>query len=101
MCTPAKQAECTSEMVRALPDDGKRYEVLDGELYVSPSPSWRHQAVLHRLFLLIHAYVEANRLGWTRLSPADIEFSPHRRVQPDLLMVHDQRAAEPASWQDV
>jgi Uma2 family endonuclease len=93
--------EWTAEMARGLPEDGKRYEVLDGELYVSPAPSWRHQAVLHRLFLIIHPYVDAHRLGWTRLSPADIEFSPRRRVQPDLFVVPEEGAGEPASWADV
>jgi Uma2 family endonuclease len=101
MGMPAQQTEWTAEMVRALPDDGKRYEVLDGQLYVSPSPSWRHQEVLHRLFLIIHAYVEAHALGWTRMSPADIEFSPHRYVQPDLFVVPDMGTGKPKSWKDV
>jgi Uma2 family endonuclease len=101
MGMPAEHMEWTAEMARALPDDGKRYEVLDGELYVSPSPSWRHQAVLHRLFLIIHPYVEEHGLGWTRMSPADIEFSPRRYVQPDLFVVPDEGMGEPASWADV
>ena len=33
----------TIEMVHALPDDGKRYEVIDGELFVTPAPTWSHQ----------------------------------------------------------
>ena len=33
----------TAEMARALPDDGNRYEVIDGELFVTPSPTLRHQ----------------------------------------------------------
>jgi Uma2 family endonuclease len=101
MGMPAQHMEWTAEMARGLPDDGKRYEVLDGELYVTPAPSWRHQAVLHRLFLIVHPYGEAHGLGWTRLSPADIEFSHRRRVQPDLFVVPDQGAGEPASWADV
>ena len=101
MGMPAKQTEWTAEMARALPEDGKRYEVLDGELYVSPSPSWRHQAVLHRLFLIIHPYVEAHRLGWTRLSPADIELTARRYVQPDLFVVPDEGKGEPTSWAQV
>jgi Uma2 family endonuclease len=101
MGMPAQHTEWTAEMARALPDDGKRYEVLDGELYVSPSPSWRNQAVPHRLFLIIHPYVEVHGLGWTRMSPADIEFSPRRLVQPDLFVVPDDGAGEPAFWADV
>jgi Uma2 family endonuclease len=101
MGMPAQQAEWTAEMVRALPDDGKRYELVDGELLVSPAPSWQHQAVLHRLFTLINAYVEVNSLGWTRMSPADIEFTPRRIFQPDLFVVPDEGQGEPTSWKDV
>jgi Uma2 family endonuclease len=88
-------------MARALPDDGKRYEVLDGELFVSPAPSWRHQRVLMRLYKIIDRYVEAHSLGWTMVSPADIEFSPRHWVQPDLFVVPDEGAGEPESWRDV
>lgn len=91
----------TAEMVRALPDDGKRYEVLDGELLVSPAPTWDHQAVLSRLFRIIDPYVERHALGWTRWSPADIELSPDTSVQPDLFVVPDEGAGEPKSWRDV
>jgi len=101
MGMPAQNTEWTAEMARALPDDGNRYEVLDGELFVSPSPSWKHQAVLQRLFLLIHPYVEEHSLGWTMLSPADIEFSQQRRLQPDLFVVPDTGSGEPKSWRDV
>ncbi len=43
MGMPAQQTEWTADMARALPDNGKRYEVLDGELFVTPAPSFRHQ----------------------------------------------------------
>jgi Uma2 family endonuclease len=101
MGMPAHQTGWTAEMVRALPDDGNRYEVLDGELLVSPSPSWKHQAVLKRLFKLIDPYVEAHALGWTMLSPADLEFTPRHRLQPDLFVVPDDGEGEPTSWKDV
>jgi Uma2 family endonuclease len=56
--------------------------------------------VVERLFLLLAPYVEAHGLGWAKLSPADIEFSPRRLVQPDLFVVP---AAErrPRDWRDV
>ena len=43
MAMPAQHTEWTVDMVRALPDDGNRYEVIDGELFVTPAPSWTHQ----------------------------------------------------------
>ncbi|HEX9563813.1 MAG TPA: Uma2 family endonuclease [Gemmatimonadaceae bacterium] len=98
---PAHQAEWTAEMARALPEDGKRYEVLDGELFVTPAPGWKHQIVLVRLLRLIDRYVEEHRLGWTLLSPADIEFSARRLLQPDLFVVPARGEGEPRSWRDV
>lgn len=98
MGMPAQQPGWTAEMARALPDDGNRYEVLDGELFVSPAPSLRHQAVLARLYNILYPYVQANGLGWVWWSPADIEFSPERLVQPDLFVVPDTGVGEPESW---
>jgi Uma2 family endonuclease len=101
MVMPAQQTDWTAEMVRALPDDGNRYEVLDGELFVTPAPSYQHQAVLARLYDLIRPYVERSSLGWIRWSPADIEFSPKRVLQPDLFVVPNEGTGEPKSWKDV
>jgi Uma2 family endonuclease len=101
MGMPAQKTEWTADMARALPDDGNRYEVLDGELLVSPAPTWRHQKVLMKLYKLIDRYVEAHSLGWTMVSPADIEFSPRHWVQPDLFVVPDEGTGEPQSWKDV
>ena len=101
MGMPVQKKEWTAEMARALPDDGKRYEVLDGELFVSPAPSLRHQAVLARLYDLLRPYVAAHRLGWLWWSPADIEFSPKRQVQPDLFLVPNEGRGEPRDWKEV
>jgi Uma2 family endonuclease len=101
MGMPAQQTEWTAEMARALPDDGNRYEVLDGELFVTQAPGWAHQAVLARLFVVIHPYVERHGLGWALWSPADIEFSPRRLLQPDLFVVPDTGHGEPQNWKDV
>lgn len=101
MGMPAHETEWTVEMVRALPDDGNRYELLDGALLVSPAPSYRHQAVLARLYDVIRPYVARHSLGWTRWSPADIEFSKRTVLQPDLFVVPDEGTGEPQSWKDV
>ena len=100
MGMPAQQTEWTAEMARALPDDGKRYEVLDGELFVSPAPSWDHQRVVAQLLLLLSPHVEAHGLGWAMISPADIEFSPRRLLQPDLFVVPASER-RPRDWRDV
>jgi Uma2 family endonuclease len=63
MAMPAHQTEWTAEMVRALPDDGKRYEVLDGTLCVSPAPSALHQRAVARLWAILHPYCQQYRIG--------------------------------------
>jgi Uma2 family endonuclease len=101
MGMPAPQREWTAEMARSLPEDGKRYEVLDGALLVSPAPSWTHQSVLKRLLLILEPYVREHSIGWTMMAPADIEFAPNRLLQPDLFVVPDLGTGEPGSWQQV
>ena len=91
----------TVERALALPDDGNRYEVLDGELFVTPSPSYRHQAALGELHPRLREYVRAHGLGWTMFSPADIVFSPRRLVQPDMFVVPARAGGQPASWSEV
>lgn len=93
--------EWTAEQALALPEDGNRYEVLDGELFVTPAPTWGHQSVLMRLLLALAPYVESNRLGWLRWSPADIVFSSKRLVQPDLFVVPWRPEGQPKAWSDV
>ena len=78
--------EWTADMARALPDDGNRYEVLDGELFVTPAPSADHQELIAVLHDELLTYVHGHALGHIFVSPADIEFSPKRLLQPDLLV---------------
>jgi len=87
MGMPAQQTEWTAEMVRALPDDGKRHEVLDGVLFVSPSPSRSHQRAVSLLLVALHEYCRQHALGEALVSPADIEFSPKDLVQPDVFVL--------------
>jgi Uma2 family endonuclease len=88
-------------MVRALPDDGKRYEVLDGELFVTPAPSADHQEALAVLFRIIDPYVRQHSIGHPWWSPADIEFSPRRLVQPDLFVAPLMDGKRPRKWRDI
>lgn len=100
MGMPAQHTEWTAELVRALPEDGRRHEVLDGALLVSPAPSWDHQRVTKELVVVLDAWLRRTGLGEVMISPADVEFSPRRLLQPDLFVVP---AAErrPRGWQDV
>lgn len=75
----------SAEMVRAIPDDGKRYETVFGELIVSPAPRPRHQVVHARLFAELAIYLRAQAVGTVLSSPADLSFGRDDvLVQPDL-----------------
>jgi Uma2 family endonuclease len=76
-----------------FPNDGKRHELIDGEHFVSPSPSLRHQRVLARLHLLLANFVAERRLGEVFFAPLDVLFSRHDVVEPDLLFVGNERKA--------
>ncbi len=78
----------TVEEVLAFPEDGNRYEVVHGELLVTPAPRPRHQLVLQRLLVLLHGYLEgAPRRAEVFPSPADISWGEELLVQPDLFVV--------------
>jgi len=77
----------------AMPADGKRHELIDGEHYVTPAPTFRHQLVLSHLHLDLGSYVEANGLGQVCFAPLDVVLSDHDVVEPDLLFVSTERLA--------
>jgi Uma2 family endonuclease len=70
-----------------LPDDGNRYEVIDGELFVTPAPSITHQNAVSQLHAALFEYVRLQRVGYVLSAPIDVTFSPKRAVQPDLLVM--------------
>ena len=74
-------------MVRALPDDRNRYEVIDGELLVTPAPSTLHQRALAILHIRLAEYLQEQPWGEVLFSPADISFRDDMLVQPDLFVV--------------
>jgi Uma2 family endonuclease len=69
-----------------LPDDGNHYEVLDGELLVTPSPSPAHQIVLARLLLILIPYVERHGIGVV-IPDVDLLFQTGQFLRPDVLVV--------------
>jgi len=82
----------TAEMVRRLPDDGNRYEVVYGELLVTPSPRLLHQLVVQRLTAALDGYLRAHRVGQVLASPADISWAEDVLVQPDVFVVELEEA---------
>lgn len=88
----------TGDMVRTMPDDGNRYEVVRGELLVTPSPRPWHQIVLKRLYDALNAYLEREPVGILLWSPADISWGDDDvLVQPDLFVV-PREELRPLDW---
>ena len=82
----------TYEQFCQLPDDGKRYELVHGEVHVTPSPTTRHQFVLQNLFVSLSNYLVKNPLGETALAPLDVRLSEDTALQPDLIFISNARA---------
>ena len=82
----------TADMVRAMPDDGNRYEVVYGELLVTPAPRAWHQILVHRLSLALGNYLEGEAAGIVLSAPADISWGPDVLVQPDVFVVSAEEA---------
>jgi Uma2 family endonuclease len=77
-----------------FPDDGKRHELIDGEHYVTAAPNVRHQQILLELAFLIRRWLEDNRVGQVFMAPLDIVLSTFDVVEPDLLYLSHERAAD-------
>jgi Uma2 family endonuclease len=76
----------TAAQLDDMPDDGQRYEIIDGELFVTPAPIGRHQDAVLELALLLTPYARACGLN-LRIAPTDVRFSRSTVVQPDLIVL--------------
>jgi Uma2 family endonuclease len=101
MGMPQATERWTAEMVRALPADGNRYEVVGGELFVTPAPSPDHQVTVARVLLALTLYVDAHRIGYALASPADIEFDEEDLVQPDVFVAPAVEGRQPKKWSEI
>jgi Uma2 family endonuclease len=90
----------TPERVRALPEDGRRYEIVSGELLVTPAPGVSHQVAVGRLFRLLSDFTERAGVGYALMSPADIEPEPGALVQPDVFVGPKPEGRVPSGWGD-
>jgi Uma2 family endonuclease len=81
----------TYEEFANLPDDGNRYEVIAGELYVTPSPTSIHQRVVARLTAMIEVFSQQHGLGTLFSAPYDVIFGEGDYLEPDLLFVRRER----------
>ncbi len=99
MLTPAdhvpgpRQGEWTYDAYAALPDDGKRYEIIDGVLYMTPSPMEWHQRAATRLTTYLTMHVEFTGLGRV-YATFDVVLTPKNVVEPDILVVLHKNMAK-------
>lgn len=76
----------------ALPNDGKRYEIHDGELSVTPAPGRTHQRLVLELGSLLNAHVKARGLGEIDIAPFDVILDGTSIVQPDVVYISRDRS---------
>ncbi len=106
MGMPAVERRWTADDVRALTREDTpwpRYELLDGELLVTPAPRVAHQVAAVELCRLLADFLQSEPLGLALMSPSDIELRPGTIMQPDVFVVpaNTKVAGEMMEWSDV
>lgn len=92
-------ADWNYERWMTLPDDGNRYEVIDGVLFVTTAPSFFHQWIVRQIALQLIAQIDQQGKGWTVWAPVGVRMPGCDPVQPDIVVVrredrhiiHDRR----------
>jgi Uma2 family endonuclease len=89
--SPGERCGLTYEDYCALPDDGLRYEIVNGALFAEPSPRRAHQEVAAKLLLILYPHVLARGLGKVYIAPFDVILDRSSVVVPDLVFVARDR----------
>lgn len=89
MHMPAFRRQWTVDDLQDLPDDGQRYEVIDGVLHVTPAPGLPHQLIAGHLYYVLKQYLGGSTVGRPVISPSDVRRGDRsrNRVQPDVFVV--------------
>lgn len=96
---PVPTARCGRWPIEAIPDDGNRYEILHGELLVTPLPSTGHQRIAMRLSILTVLWCRAHT-GWTVLAPSGVHVSDTTWLEPDLA-AYAAPESDNLSWREM
>jgi Uma2 family endonuclease len=91
MTQPKPKIKFTVKDYMSTPE-GTRYQLLDGEMILAPSPTQKHQSLLANLYRLVYAFVAEGDLGRVWFAPLDVVLSNYDVAQPDLMFVSNERA---------
>ena len=91
MTQPKPKLKFTVKDYMSTPE-GTRYQLLDGEMILAPSPTQKHQTVLGNLAEAVRRFVQQRNLGRVWFAPLDVVLSDHDVAQPDLMFVSRERA---------
>jgi Uma2 family endonuclease len=89
---PQTSTRMTYQDLLEMPDDGKHYELIDGELYVNAAPLLRHQRILRRIVTMLDRYLEDHAAGEVFFSPTDVVLAEDNVVEPDAFVICSSRA---------
>jgi Uma2 family endonuclease len=92
MTSATNRVHWTTADLALFPDDGKRYEIIDGALIVTRAPRWSHQEVAGRIFAALDAWCQDTKLGRAALGPGII-FTDQDNVIPDVVWASQGRLA--------
>jgi Uma2 family endonuclease len=99
---PDDSGQWTIDQLHRLPDDGNRYELVGGELFVTPAPSLGHQRISGLLFELLAGYVREHRIGIVVSAPNQLLLGEGKEeVDPDLMVIPGAEADLHGAWQDL
>ena len=88
---PKKVTKYSYREYECFPDDGFRHEIIDGEHYMSPAPATNHQKVSRRIQFQLYSQIELTGRGEVYDAPTDVELDTYDIVQPDILVVMNDR----------
>jgi Uma2 family endonuclease len=87
----ATRTKLTYEDYEAFPDDGNRYEIIDGEVYMSPPPITAHQWASAELTWFLSSHIRQHGLGRLFYAPFAVMLSPHDVLEPDIIFISEDR----------
>jgi len=87
-----KRIKYTYQDYLNLPDDGKRYELINGELVMTPAPNTIHQNIIVKMIYEIERFLQQQKIGKLFCAPTDVKFNDTNILQPDIVFISKERS---------